>query len=131
MSRTNNDMSIYNLPLWSVPFGRVLLENIDYTFNIKHILDIGSGTGFPLLELSQRFSISTHLHGNSVVQKAIDYIQQKITILSLDVVETWILKAGEAKESILEEIGNKLDKNKDVFLKFKVPFVCIISKRYL
>lgn len=39
MSRTNNDMSIYDLPLWPVPFGQVLLENIDYTSNIKHILE--------------------------------------------------------------------------------------------
>ncbi len=39
--------------LWSAPFGRMLLDAIPYRDNMR-FLDIGPGTGFPLIELAQR-----------------------------------------------------------------------------
>lgn len=49
---------IDEVTLWSAPFGRMLLENIPMKAGVN-IVDIGFGTGFPLIELSQRFGDST------------------------------------------------------------------------
>lgn len=75
---TNPFLDIYDIPLWSAPFGQVLLENIDYTPQTKYVLDIGSGTGFPLLELSQRFSPKTYLYGIDIDKTSIDCLRKKI-----------------------------------------------------
>lgn len=48
--------------LWSAPFGRLLLENIPMKPKSK-VLDLGFGTGFPLIELSQRFGGSSEIYG--------------------------------------------------------------------
>jgi len=45
--------AIDELPLWSSPFGLALLDTIAYRPNLS-VLDIGSGLGFPALELAQR-----------------------------------------------------------------------------
>ena len=45
--------AIDDLPLWSAPFGLKLLETVKLRHNIN-VLDIGSGSGFPIIELSQR-----------------------------------------------------------------------------
>lgn len=51
----NSDLvsAIDDLPLWSAPFGLKLLETVKLRHNIN-VLDIGSGSGFPIIELSQR-----------------------------------------------------------------------------
>ncbi len=50
------------LPLWSAYFGMQLLDNLEYLTGLS-ILDIGSGTGFPLLEIASRFGESCHCYG--------------------------------------------------------------------
>jgi len=50
---------IFDIPIWSAPFGQVLLDNIDYNTKFEKILDVGFGNGFPLLELSQRYGFKT------------------------------------------------------------------------
>jgi ubiquinone/menaquinone biosynthesis C-methylase UbiE len=50
------------LPLWSSPFGILLLNNIPLKRNLI-IVDIGCGAGFPLLELAQRYGESCKLFG--------------------------------------------------------------------
>ncbi len=50
------------LPLWSAMFGSLLLEHVP--LDMKTIaLDVGCGTGFPLLELAQRLGPGSFVHG--------------------------------------------------------------------
>jgi arsenite methyltransferase len=50
------------LPLWSAPFGLKLLDLVDYSKPVK-ALDIGFGSGFPLIELAQRFGKKSVVYG--------------------------------------------------------------------
>jgi arsenite methyltransferase len=50
------------LPLWSAMFGLLLLEEIPLA-GIKTALDVGCGTGFPLIELADRLGPRGHVHG--------------------------------------------------------------------
>jgi ubiquinone/menaquinone biosynthesis C-methylase UbiE len=50
------------LPLWSAAFGLLLLRNVPLRAGIT-ALDVGCGTGFPLLELAQRLGPSATVHG--------------------------------------------------------------------
>lgn len=70
---------IFYLPLWSAPFGQVLLENIDYNSKFKRILDIGFGNGFPLFELSQRYGASTQIYGIDIDDSVVSQLKSKIT----------------------------------------------------
>lgn len=64
------------LPLWSSPFGILLLNNIPLRKD-SIIVDIGCGTGFPLLELAQRFGDSCKMFGIDPWDKAIDRANRK------------------------------------------------------
>lgn len=76
-------VSIYDeVNLWSAPFGRMLLENIPMKRGIR-ILDIGFGTGFPLIELSQRFGLSSKVYGIDIWEGGIKRAKEKIRILDL------------------------------------------------
>jgi arsenite methyltransferase len=59
------------LSLWSAPFGLALLEVVDLHTGIV-ALDVGCGTGFPLVELAQRLGKSCHVHGVDPWQTALD-----------------------------------------------------------
>lgn len=50
------------LPLWSAAFGQFLLEHLPLHKGMS-LLDIGCGTGFPLLELAGRLGNSSHIVG--------------------------------------------------------------------
>ena len=45
------------LPLWSAPFGLRLLESVPLAPGAT-VLDVGCGTGFPLLELAHRVVVA-------------------------------------------------------------------------
>ena len=78
-----NLVSAYDeLPLWSSVFGLLLLEKIRVRPNIK-ALDVGCGTGFPLLELSQRFGSSCRFYGIDCWAGAVKRIKSKIKIYGL------------------------------------------------
>lgn len=85
---------IDELPLWSAPFGLRLLEKINYRKNIVAI-DIGSGTGFPLLEVAMRLGQTSKLYGIDPWGTAVERTRSKIKIYGINNVE---LITGFAEE---------------------------------
>jgi ubiquinone/menaquinone biosynthesis C-methylase UbiE len=77
---------IDELPLWSAAFGLKLLEKINYRKNIT-ALDIGSGLGFPLLEVAMRLGNSSRVYGIDPWEVAIERIKTKIKIYGINNVE--------------------------------------------
>ncbi|MCF8267703.1 MAG: class I SAM-dependent methyltransferase [Ignavibacteriales bacterium] len=65
------------LPLWSSYFGRHILDRAEYRKGMN-VLDIGCGTGYPLIELAMRLGQSSHLTGVDMWKAAIDRIRKKI-----------------------------------------------------
>ncbi len=63
--------SLDELSLWSAPFGLKILERINLRPQL-HALDIGCGTGFPLLELSMRLGPESKVYGLDPWQAALD-----------------------------------------------------------
>lgn len=50
------------LPLWSAMFGLLLLEEVPMRA-VRTALDVGCGTGFPLIELAERLGPTAEVHG--------------------------------------------------------------------
>lgn len=74
------------LPLWSASFGLMLLEHLEYRTGLT-ILDIGSGTGFPLMEIASRFGSSCTCYGLDIWTNANNRAKEKIKNYGLDNVE--------------------------------------------
>lgn len=56
-------VNVYDeLPLWSATFGLMLLEFVPLA-GVHTALDVGCGTGFPLIELAERLGPSAQVHG--------------------------------------------------------------------
>ncbi|NWG29665.1 MAG: class I SAM-dependent methyltransferase [Ignavibacteriaceae bacterium] len=77
---------IDELPLWSAPFGLKLLEKINYRKNIA-AFDIGSGLGFPLLEVAMRLGNTCKVYGIDPWEAAVERIKTKIKIYEIENVE--------------------------------------------
>lgn len=76
-------------PLWSASFGLLLLKHLELKPN-QTIIDIGSGAGFPLLELAGRFGNSCKLYGIDSWVNANKRARQKIqnyTLSNVEIVE--------------------------------------------
>ncbi|MCI0495820.1 class I SAM-dependent methyltransferase [candidate division KSB1 bacterium] len=69
--------TIDDLPLWSAPFGLKLLDTVKYRSDMN-VLDIGCGTGFPMIELANRLGDSCHIYGIDPWEKALERIRLKI-----------------------------------------------------
>lgn len=74
------------LPLWSAPFGLKLLENVIYRKNIRAV-DIGFGTGFPLIELAMRLGNSCKVYGIDPWEVAIRRAEKKIRVYGVSNIE--------------------------------------------
>lgn len=85
---------IDELPLWSAPFGLKLLDKIIYRKNIT-VLDIGFGTGFPLIEVAMRLGESCKVYGIDPWKAAANRARRKIRMYQLNNVE---LIEGYAEE---------------------------------
>lgn len=53
------------LPLWSAMFGLLLLDEVPLA-GVRAALDVGCGTGFPLIELAERLGPTVHVDGVDV-----------------------------------------------------------------
>ncbi len=69
--------AIDELSYWSAPFGLKLLDSIRYKKGIN-VLDIGSGTGFPLMELANRLGDTSTIYGIDPWKAAIERTLFKI-----------------------------------------------------
>jgi arsenite methyltransferase len=71
------------LPLWSAPFGIKLLDKVVPKKNMK-VLDIGFGTGFPLIELAMRLGETCKIYGIDPWQAAADRAMEKIRVFGIN-----------------------------------------------
>ena len=72
--------------LWSAPFRWMLLENIPMQPGAR-VLDIGFGTGFPLIELAQRFGAESRVYGMDVWASGVARARRRSAGLGLTNVE--------------------------------------------
>jgi ubiquinone/menaquinone biosynthesis C-methylase UbiE len=80
------------LPLWSAPFGLMLLDQVKLRPNMT-VLDVGFGTGFPVIELAQRLGNSSTVYGIDPWTAAIERTRSKIKVFKIKNVK---LVAGDA-----------------------------------
>jgi len=66
-------------PIWSAPFGLTLLDTVQMLPEIN-ILDIGSGGGFPMIELAERFGESCQVYGLDPSEETNMMIREKIRL---------------------------------------------------
>lgn len=69
-------------PIWSAPFGLKLLDNIVYKPGLT-VLDIGFGSGFPLIEIAQRLGNGSMVYGIDPWQEGIRRVQKKISYFGI------------------------------------------------
>ena len=109
------------LPLWSAAFGFLLLKYVDLKPN-QIVLDIGSGTGFPLFELAERLGTSCKCYGLDPWQNANNRAIKKINnydVTNVEVIQGTAEKIpfdDESIDLIVSNLGiNNFDKPDIVF----------------
>lgn len=74
------------LPLWSSPFGLLLLDNFPIR-NYETYLDVGFGTGFPLIDIAQRLGENCKSIGIDMWAAAVKRAKKKINTIGLKNIE--------------------------------------------
>ncbi|HNY02184.1 MAG TPA: class I SAM-dependent methyltransferase [Bacteroidales bacterium] len=69
------------IPFWSAPFGIRLLECIEYRKGIT-ALDIGFGTGFPLIEIAMRLGEGATVYGIDPDREMLELVTRKLADLA-------------------------------------------------
>ncbi len=77
------------LTLWSSMFGLMLLEHIPLSTQFRKILDVGCGTGFPMLELAQRVGPSCTVVGIDPWQAALEHLAYKARAQGVENIEIY------------------------------------------
>ncbi len=94
------DISFFDeLPFWSAPFGIELLKHLKFRKFIQ-VLDIGPGTGFPLLEAAQRLGPTCTVFGLEPWQEARTRMLDKIRNYRIKNV---VVMNGEAEDMPFED----------------------------
>lgn len=91
------------LPLWSAPFGLKLLEAVNYAPHVT-VLDIGFGSGFPLIELAMRLGPDSVVYGIDPWKEAVKRAERKIACYGISNVK---IMEGEAESVPLPD--NSID----------------------
>jgi ubiquinone/menaquinone biosynthesis C-methylase UbiE len=65
------------LPLWSATFGLLLLDEVPL-MRVRKALDVGCGTGFPLIELTERLGPAAEVHGVDVWTAGLQRCREKV-----------------------------------------------------
>jgi arsenite methyltransferase len=81
------------LPLWSAMFGLLLLKYVPLQRGLT-VLDVGCGTGFPLLELAQRLGAGSTVYGIDPWKTALERAKQKARLCNIHNVE---MRLGDAE----------------------------------
>jgi ubiquinone/menaquinone biosynthesis C-methylase UbiE len=81
------------ISLWSATAGLLLLDHLPIV-HPKRVLDIGSGSGFPLLELAERLGPNTTVVGIDTSQTALNRARQKAQVRNISNIE--IIRADAA-----------------------------------
>jgi ubiquinone/menaquinone biosynthesis C-methylase UbiE len=109
-------------PLWSASFGSLLLKHVEIRRDMV-VLDLGSGAGFPLMELAARLGPSSKLYGIDPWSNANTRARQKIKNYGLGNVEIIESSASqlpfddESIDLIVSNLGiNNFDDPQTVFL---------------
>jgi precorrin-6B methylase 2 len=71
------------LPLWSAPFGLLMLERLPIRNGVR-ILDVGAGTGFLSIELAQRCGAQSIVYAVDPWKPGVDRLRRKIEYLELE-----------------------------------------------
>src|SRR4051794_28137543 len=82
------------LPLWSAMAGLLLLKHVPMRSAMR-VLDVGCGTGFPLLELAGRLGPSSTLMGLDLWDEALERARMKARVYGVTNVE---LRNGDAAQ---------------------------------
>jgi ubiquinone/menaquinone biosynthesis C-methylase UbiE len=91
-----------DMSFWAAPFGIKLLNLVRYKKNIR-VLDIGSGSGFPLIELAMRLGPTCKVFGLDPSKAAIERTTFKLKYTGVQNVE------------IVEGLAEKMPFEKDFF----------------
>jgi len=125
---------IDELPLWSAPFGLKLLDTIKLKSGIN-VLDIGSGLGFPLLEIAQRLGTTSTVYGIQTINK--DSFKMSFvdagTMFNHSLIKYWFLDSWKniLKPTDLEDIFARIEKSLNETatqkgeIQLTIPFVTI------
>ncbi len=90
-----------DLPLWSAPFGIALLNTIE--LKRRSVLEIGCGTGFPLIEIAQRLGKHSVVTGLDIWEGVLNRVRLKCRTYGLDHVQ------------IVRGMGEQLPFNRETF----------------
>lgn len=81
------------LPLWSAPFGLMMLARLPLRTNMT-IVDVGAGTGFLSIELAQRCGAGSRVIAVDPWLSAVQRLQRKLEHLQVRNVETLVQDAA-------------------------------------
>jgi ubiquinone/menaquinone biosynthesis C-methylase UbiE len=109
-------------PLWSASFGLLLLKHLELKSK-QTVIDIGSGAGFPLLELAGRMGNSCKLYGIDTWRNANNRAKQKIkdyNYSNIEIIECSAHKMpfeNNSVDLIVSNLGiNNFDNPTEVFM---------------
>lgn len=110
------------LPLWSASFGLLLLKHLELRPNLI-VADIGSGAGFPLMELAERLGKSCKLYGIDPWANANDRARKKIKnyeLINVEIIESSaenFLFADNSIDLIVSNLGINNFENPQIVFK--------------